>query len=116
MLNRILCLFFTMCVALWAPASLASSPAEPAFKSQLSSCFEANRPTEAIKSLQSWLNAGKSVYSSYQLAVSISMNCMRSVCGSQNGLCCNTYCSMYGLTDGERNICYNKCYSGYSGG
>jgi hypothetical protein len=116
MLNRILCVVVMLCVGLWAPATLASSPSEPAFKSQLRSCFESGRPTEAIKNLQSWLNAGKSVYSSYQLAVSISMNCMRSVCGSQNGLCCNTYCSMYGLTDGERDNCYNKCYNAYSGG
>ena len=96
------------------PAALASSPAEPAFKSQLASCFEANRPTEAIRDLQSWQSAGKSVFSSYQLAVSISTNCMRSVCamGTGNSLCCNTYASMYGLTGSARDTMANRCMRG----
>jgi hypothetical protein len=114
MLNRILCAVIMLCVALWAPATLASSPAEPAFKSQLSSCFEANRPTEAIRDLQSWLNAGKSVYSSYQLAQSISLNCMRAVCQAGTGItpCCNTYVSMYGVTGQARDIMFNRCMHG----
>lgn len=114
MLNRILCVVVMLCVGLWAPATLASSPSEPAFKSQLRSCFEPDRPTEAIRDIQSWLNAGKSVYSSYQTALSISHNCMRSVCqmGTGNSLCCNTYASMYGLTGQARDIMFNRCMHG----
>jgi hypothetical protein len=116
MLNRILCILLAFSTALWAPAALASSANEPAYKSQLRPCFEANRPTESMRNMQAWLNAGRSVYSSYQLANSISMNCMRSVCGSNNGLCCTTYCSMYGLTGSEHNTCFNKCVNPYGGG
>ncbi|EFC44956.1 predicted protein [Naegleria gruberi] len=93
----------------------ASSPAEPAFKSQLRSCFEANRNTECLATQSSWSSCGGSVYSSYQLALSISMNCMRSVCGSQNSLCCNTYCTMYGLSGYDHSVCFNKCFNGYTG-
>ena len=64
MLNRIFAFLMSLSLALWVPAALASSPAEPAFKSQLASCFEANRPTEAIRDLQSWQSAGQSVFSS----------------------------------------------------
>ena len=114
MLNRIFAFLMSLSLALWVPAALASSPAEPAFKSQLASCFEANRPTEAIRDLQSWQSAGKSVFSSYQLAVSISTNCMRSVCamGTGNSLCCNTYASTYGLTGSARDTMANRCMRG----
>ncbi|EFC44957.1 nucleoporin [Naegleria gruberi] len=93
--------------------TLASSASEPAFKSQLRSCFEGNRNTECIVNQGSWNSCGRSVYSSYQLAVSISMNCMRSVCGSQNGLCCNTYCSMFGLSGSDHSNCFSSCYNSY---
>lgn len=113
MLNRILCILLALSAALWAPAALASSPSEPAYSSQLRSCFEANRPTEAMRNMQSWLNAGKSVYSSYPLAASVSKNCMRSVCGSNNGMCCTTYCTMYGLTGNEHSTCFRQCSNPY---
>ncbi|EFC45056.1 predicted protein [Naegleria gruberi] len=115
--NPLVLACFVLLAALLTSSSFvnASSPAEPAFKSQLRSCFEANRNTECLATQSSWSSCGGSVYSSYQLALSISMNCMRSVCGSQNSLCCNTYCTMYGLSGYDHSVCFNKCFNGYTG-
>ncbi|BEU95835.1 hypothetical protein ACDW_15400 [Acidovorax sp. DW039] len=109
MLQRFICLLIAFSATFWGGSVMASSPSEPAFKTQLASCFEPHRDTGAIRSLETWLAAGKSVYPNYNTALSISMNCMRSVCGVKNPLCCNTYCSMFGLTGNERDICVNKC-------
>ena len=114
MLSRFLFILLALSALLWSPASLASSPAEPPFKTQLRGCFEANRPTEWLRNPQTW-SQGKSMFPSYQSAVSISLSCMRSVCGSKNGLCCNTYCTMFGLTGNEHASCFNKCFDPFAG-
>lgn len=114
MLIRILSLLLALYAAIWTPSALASSPNEPAFKTQLRSCFEPHRPTEVLRSPQEWAR-GTSVFSSYQAAVNISLNCMRSVCGNKNGLCCNTYCTMFGLDGSAHGTCFNKCYDPFAG-
>ena len=30
-------------------------------------------------------------------------------CGSNNGLCCNTYASMFGLSGSEHSALFNQC-------
>jgi hypothetical protein len=95
-------------VGLLLPPSMAvaSSPAEPPFESQLRGCFEDKKPSNVIQSEQVWKSNLPSVFRSWTEAAAFAQFCRRRVCGSQNNLCCNTFCSMAGWGDPQ---CISSC-------
>lgn len=114
-MTRLIAFFLCLFAAMAAPTANASSANEPPYKVQLRSCFEADRPTESIVSEAIWSSTRPAPrFPNYNYAVAVSTSCMRSVCsaGSKNGLCCNTYCTMFGLTGDGHKRCFNICYNG----
>lgn len=108
--------------AVWATSSTALQPGssgggiggisarqmnQPSMAVRLESCFENGKPSSVIASDQLWSKYLPSIFKNRSEAISYAKSCARAACGSENNLCCSTFCSMSGSSDDS--MCMSNC-------
>ncbi|KAG2370754.1 hypothetical protein C9374_014248 [Naegleria lovaniensis] len=93
------------------PNVIAGPPYEPPFQSQLRPCFENNKDTSVISSESAWNQNRPSVFPNHGAAVKFAKDCRRSICGTTNSVCCNTFCKMSGFAENSGSFyeCQRQC-------